>query len=128
MEKRKINTSQPSTILEVETKFKWHSEIGKKDCECGLRIYKISFNQAIVIVSELKDNPGRSITDEALTLIHLVCYKFGLNLTNTMWIEHYPEGYLKEEDTYDEIKLEMFDINSKRINKQRLEALLGVKL
>lgn len=119
---------ESSAILQVETKFKWHSEIGKKDSECGLRIYKISFNQAIVIVSELKDNPGRSITDEALTLIHLICYKFGLNLTNTMWIEHYPEGYLKEEDTYDEIKLEMFDLNSKRINKQRLEALLGVKL
>ncbi len=128
MEKRKVNISESPTILEVETKFKWYSETGHKDCECGLRIYKISFNQAVVIVSELKDNPGRSITDEALTLIHLICYKFGLNLTQTMWIEHYPEGYLKEEDTYDEIKLEMFHINSKRINKPRLEVLLGVKL
>ncbi|MDJ0679208.1 MAG: hypothetical protein QNJ18_05020 [Xenococcaceae cyanobacterium MO_167.B52] len=45
-----------------------------------------------------------------------------------MWIEHYPEGYLKSEDTYDEIWLAMFHVKSKRIKKEELESLLGVKL
>ena len=123
-----MNIFQYPALLQVDTEFKWYSERAKKQCKCGLRIYRISVEKAVVIVSELKDNPGRSITDEALTLINLVCYKFGLNLNKTMWLEHYPAGYLKEEDTYDEVKLGMFRIDSKRIKKQRLEALLGVSI
>ena len=45
-----------------------------------------------------------------------------------MWIEQYPVGYLKKEETYDEILLVQGYTYSKRISKQKLEALLGVKL
>ncbi len=128
MENKKVSISESPALLDTKTRFKWYSEIGQKQCECGLRIYKISFDKAVVIASELKDNPGRSITDEVITLINLVCYKFGLSPFKIMWIEHYPEGYLKEEDTYDEIWLTMFHVKSKRIKKENLEALLGVRL
>lgn len=128
MERKEIDVSELAAILEVKIEFTWHSEIAQKDCKCGLRIFKIGFDKAVIIVSELQDNPGRSITEEAVTLINLVCYKFGLSPFKTMWIEHYPEGYLKEEDTYDEIRLSPFRIDSKRIKKQNLEALLGLKI
>ena len=128
MEKKKLNISESPALLLVEQEFKWYSEIGKRDCECRLRIYKITFDKAVVIASELKDNSGCSITDEAITLINLVCYKFGLSPSKTMWVEHKSEGYLKSEDSYDEIWLSMFHVQSRRIKKQNLETLLGTKL
>lgn len=115
--------SNPGAILEVDSNFKWYSQVEQTKCECGLRIYKIDCDRAVVIVSELKNNPGRSIKEEALTLIHLVCCKFELNLSKTMWIEYYPQ-----KNTYNEIKLAIFYTHSKRINKEQLEALLKVKV
>ncbi len=85
-------------------------------------------DQAVVIVSELQDNSSRLITGEASRLIHWVCSEFGLSPTKTMWVEHYPAGYLKNEETYDEVMLVQGYTYSKRISKQKLEALLGVKL
>ncbi|MDJ0573330.1 MAG: hypothetical protein QNJ53_30435 [Pleurocapsa sp. MO_192.B19] len=108
--------------------FTWYSEAAKGNCHCRLRLYKISFNRSLIIVSELPDNPGRSITDEAPTLINLVCYQFGLAPFKVMWIEHYPSGYLKEVETYDEVMLAAGYIYSRRIQKQKLSALLGVSL
>ena len=108
--------------------FTWHSKIAKIDCQCRLRIYKISFDKVVVIVSELPDNLGRSITEEALTLIQLVCHKFALNPTKTMWLEHYPRGYLKDEEVYEHLTLIQCNVCSSRINKQKIEALLSVKL
>lgn len=123
-----MNLSESPAVLSIDTVFTWYSEIAKIDCQCRLRIYKITFDKAVIIVSELHNNYGRSITDEALTLINLVCYKFGLSPAKTMWVEHYPAGYLKDEDTYDEVMLALFHVHSKRIQKQQLEALLGVVL
>ena len=128
MENKKVPLSSSPALLHTKTRFKWYSETGHTECECGLRIYKITFDKAVVIASELNDNPGRSITDEAMTLINLICYKFGLSPSKIMWIEHKSEGYLKAEDTYDEIWLTMFHVQSRRIKKENLEALLGVKL
>lgn len=82
----------------------------------------------MVIVSELSDNPGRSISDETSKLINLVCYQFGLASYKVMWIEHYPVGYLKNDETYDVIMLGLDKVASKRIHKQKLEIFLRVKL
>ncbi len=128
MEVRQVNLSESPAELSVDTLFTWYSEIAKQDCHCRLRIYKISFDKAVIIASELDDNPGRSITDEASKLIHLVCYRFGFAPYKIMWIEHYPVGYLKHDETYDEVTFLLGNISSKRITKQNLEALLGVKL
>ena len=114
--------------LTVDTEFTWISTITRKDCCCRLRVYKFTFDHAVVIVSEIPDNPGRSITEEAKTLIHLVCYRFGLATNKVMWFEHYPAGYLKDENTYDEVMLAVGNISSRRISQATLEEFLGVKL
>ena len=123
-----MNISESPAVLSVDTPIRWYSETAQIHCECRLRIYKVAFDQAVVIVSELPDNPGRSITDEASTLIHLVCDDLELNPAKTMWLEHYPAGYLKDEETYDEVMLVQGYTYSTRIDKQKLEALLLVKL
>lgn len=63
-----MTLSQSSSTLKTNCIFKWHSETAAIECRCGLRIFQISFDKTIVIVSELPDNPGRSITDEASTI------------------------------------------------------------
>lgn len=123
-----LNFSESEAILDVDTLFSWYSARAKGNCHCRLRIYKLTSNRAVIIVSELPDNPGRSITDEASTLINLVCYKFGFAAYKVMWIEHYPPGYLKESQTYDEVMVAAGCISSRRINQQSLEKLLGVSL
>ncbi|WP_158500402.1 hypothetical protein [Xenococcus sp. PCC 7305] len=100
----------------------------KRDCQCRLRIYKITVEQAVVIASQLPDEASCSIADEALTLIPLICQKLLLKLTSIMWVEHYPKGYLKDEEVYEEVTLIQDKITSKRIKKQKIENLLSVKL
>ena len=126
---RQLKISKPPAVLSTDILFTWHSEIAKTDCQCHLRIYKITFDKAVVIVSELPKNSGCTIiTDEALTLIHLVCNHFALNRTKTMWLEYYPKGYLKDEETYEQVMLVQDNVSSKRIKKEQIEVLLGVKL
>ncbi len=123
-----MSFSESAAILDVDMLFTWYSEIAKGNCHCHLRIYKVTFDRAVIIVSELPNNPGRSITDEASTLINLVCYKFGFASYKVMWIEHYPPGYLKDGETYDEVVMAAGYISSKRTNRQSLEKLLGVSV
>ena len=128
VEGKLLNLDNAPAVLSVDTIFTWYSETAKGNCQCHLRIYKIAFDKAIIIASELPDNPGRSITDEALTLIHLVCYKFGLAPTKTMWVEHYPKGYFKDEATYDEVMLIQGRVISQRIKQRKIEDILGMEL
>ena len=125
---RELSFSGSAANLNVDMLFTWYSETAKGNCHCRLRVYKMTFDQAVIIVSELPDNPGRSITDEASSLINLVCYQFGFASYKVMWIEHYPPGYLKDGETYDEVMLGAGHISSRRINKGSLENLLGAEL
>ena len=123
-----MKLSKPSAVLSVDLLFTWHSEIAKTNCQCRLRIYKITVEKVIVIVSELPNNLGRTITHERVSLIHLVCNKFALKPTKTMWLEHYPKGCIKDQETYKQLMLLQGNVYSKRIKKQKIEVLLRVKL
>ena len=123
-----MNISESPAVLTVDTPITWYSQTAQTYCQCRLRIYKITFEKAVVIVSELLNNTGRSITDEALTLIRLVCHEFALSPGKTMWFEHYPVGYLKDDETYEQVMLVQSHTYSTRVSKQKIEAVLGVKL
>ncbi len=123
-----MNISESPAVLTIDNPITWYSTIAKILCECRLRIYQITIDQAMVIVSELQDNSSRPLTGEASTLIDIVCYNFGLAPENTMWVEHYPASYLKEEEIYEQVTLVQGQASSTRVNKQKIEALLGIKL
>ena len=93
-------------------------------CQCRLRIFQLSREQAVVIVSQIPDSPTRSITDEAATLMQLLSDRFALNFNQTMWIEHYPFGYLKDDDVYEQISFAGNSVASQRIKRDRLESIL----
>ena len=49
-------------------------------------------NQHVIIVTELEDNPGMSITNAWPDLANIICEKFALPLSDKFtWIEHYPK-------------------------------------
>ena len=123
-----MNPSESPAVLTIDTPIIWYSRTAQTQCKSRLRIYKIAFDQAVVIVSELEDNPVPLITAEAFRLIDWVCSEFALNSAKIMWVEHYPLGYLQKEETYDEVLLVQGYTYSTRISKQKIEALLGVKL
>lgn len=125
---KKLEISKSPAVLRTDTLFTWYSKTAQTDCQCRLRIYKNSCEQFIIIASELPNNPGSSITDEASKLINLVCYQFGLSTSKVMWVEHYPAGYLKDEETYDLVMQGLGCVHSQGINKQKLELFLGVEL
>ena len=125
---RQLNPSELPAVLTIDTPIIWYSRTAQTQCQCRLRIYKIAFDQAVVIVSELEDNPVPLITAEAFRLIDWVCSEFALNSAKTMWIEHYPLDYLKDDETDDEVLLIQSHTYSTRVSKQKIEALLGVQL
>ena len=123
-----LNISKPPAVLSVDILFTWHSNRDKRECQCHLIIYKLTFDTAVVIVSGLPENQSSSIIGERLTLIPLICQKFASQPTKTMWLEHYPKEDFKEEETYEHVMLLQGNVCSKRIKKEQIEALLGVKL
>ena len=123
-----MNISESPAVLTIDTPITWYSQIAQSKCHYRLRIYKIAFDQAVVIVSKLQDNSSRLITREASRLIHWVGQEFGLSPAKTMWLEHYPAKHLQEEDIYEQVTLHQRHAYSTKVNKQKIEALLGVKL
>lgn len=60
-------------------------------CWCQLEILKLKDGRTAVIATELKDNPGTSITNAMEILAATVCLDFGIDVYKLVWIEHY--GY-----------------------------------
>ena len=112
------------SILKTDQILSWNSVDTGAECQCRLRIFQISLDRAVVIVSQIPNRPGRSVTDEVVTLMRVVCDRFGLSLNQTMWIEHYPVGYLKDDDVYEHISAAAGSVASQRISKSHLESIL----
>jgi hypothetical protein len=64
------------------------------DAWCQLEIPSLGDDHIVVIVTEVKDNPGTSITNCAEHLAHWVCLEFEIEPTRLIWTEHY--GYPSE--------------------------------
>ena len=61
------------------------------DACCALEILKAKDGRNVVIVTELKDNPGTSVTNFCEHLAYRVCVEFSIDPSQLVWIEHY--GY-----------------------------------
>jgi hypothetical protein len=81
------------------------------DAWCALEILKGKDGKTVVIATEVKDNPGTSITNAAEHLAYWVCVEFSIDPSKLVWIEHYgypaPGDWKRHPRTYD---LVTFDI------------------
>ena len=69
---------------------------GHHGCEawCQLEILPLPNGRTAVIATEVKDNPGTSITNCAEHLAYWVCLEFEIDPSQLIWIEYY--GYPSE--------------------------------
>lgn len=77
---------------------------------CRLRIYHVrlgdqqgNVTRPLVVLTELANNPGTSVTNAAELLATKVEREYQLP-PSTLWVEHYDRG--GEEDTYDQVAYE----------------------
>jgi hypothetical protein len=59
---------------------------------CRVRIYNTA-PRAVVIISELPENDGTSVTNAAQTIATLVVQQYRLDPAQTIWVEHYPDRH-----------------------------------
>ncbi len=66
-----------------------------RPARCRLRIFTDPDRPTVVLVSELPDNPGTSVTNRAAYLHGKVAAEFRLDPSTLLWIEHYtdPDRY-----------------------------------
>lgn len=77
------------------------------EARCRVRIFRRS-NCAVVIVSEVPDNPGMSVTNPAEVIATQVVRESGLDPRTTLWIEHYPDR--KRPAQHDPVFQETWDL------------------
>jgi len=75
------------TILRCQP---WGRGIGAK---CRVRVSHREDGRAVVIFTELPDNPGMSVTNAAEWIATMLLHRYDLDLENTIWIEHYPDRH-----------------------------------
>jgi hypothetical protein len=78
---------------------------------CGIQVFKIDNSQKVMILAtELKNNPGASITNAAENIATEIIRLVDIQYDNMIWIEHYKRE--NEEDTFDYVK---FECNSNNV-------------
>lgn len=75
------------------------------DSKCGVEI-KRDNDKVTVILTELPDNPGTSVTNMIEHLATMIYHQFlkDVLVENITWIEHYIESFAGE--TFDKVKME----------------------
>lgn len=122
-EEQKMDYSNVTVADDVDTIFSWHSE---GDCtvnKCRLRVYWITWEKALVIISEHTDNSGKKITHATRELIRLVSNLYDLLPHKIMWVEHYSEGNSSEQDAYFQVIITNNQVVKYQINKKQLTEL-----
>lgn len=66
----------------------------RNEAHCRLRIFwrtNVDAATAVVIVDELPDNPGMSVTNYAENLATEIARQYGIEPGRLVWIEYYPQ-------------------------------------
>lgn len=86
------------------------------EARCRARIFRREDGRAAVIVTELPDNPGMSVTNAAEWIATTLLHRYDLDPNDTIWIEHYPdrhppgmEGERMFDETFDLIRFRWED-------------------
>ncbi len=114
---------------------------------CRVRIYEPDHpgDQYVVIITELAENPGQSVTNCVEQLAAEVIMKHALPSSETVFIEHYEDAERgSESETYDLVTFSRHDPKSelhcgiwtielgtpdwKPLDRQAVEVLLGQKI
>src|SRR5690349_2492240 len=95
---------------------------------CRLRIYQHQ-ERYVVVATEMADNQALTITNYWPELAHDIAEQHALDLTRTLWLEHYPQGHYAREgargDTFDQISIEDGHPHWRRLTREAVAQLIG---
>ena len=120
-----MDESKVTVVNDVDTVFTWESEKDSQPNKCRIRVFWLTWEKTLVIVTELADNQGRQIASATLELIRLVANLYDLTHRKMMWIEHYPATTAVDEDTYLQVILLKNEAVRYEMERQQIEALIG---
>lgn len=116
-----------------------YKAIGKSDAKCGLDIIEKG-SKAIVMLTELPDNPGTSVTnwyEEIAAKLFKETLRGKYGIKDITWIEHYPfEKRTKHsdgrEETWDKVTMDwngdrFMNIKWRPLKREEVENL-GIKI
>ncbi len=112
-----------SLIEETKIIINWLCEDDELN-QYRLRIYWLNWIQAVVVVSNITELPGRKIADITPRIICLVADCFDLFPSNIMLVEHYPRGNLLNKDVYFHVLFKNNETMRYLISKDELTRLI----
>lgn len=88
-----------TTVIIFDEIVSWKKQGVNFDSRCRLRIIKldnqgpvVSLKKYYIVVSDLGAGSGTSVTNSAKFLIPWVCEGHGINMSDMIWFEHYPNN------------------------------------
>jgi hypothetical protein len=77
-------------MLMIDQIYRYRSLAAQRQGYCRLRIYKRADGGQTVLLTEVSNNPGQSITAASDVIATGLVKRYRLDPTTTLWIEHWP--------------------------------------
>jgi hypothetical protein len=122
-------------MLTIDQIYRYRSLAAQRQGYCRLRIYKQRNGGQTVLLTEVPNNPGQSVTAASDVIATGLVARYHLDAATTHWIEHWPAASNDKsmEDAYAEVKYTWTDgVASsprwRRLSLARAEAMTGARL
>jgi hypothetical protein len=116
----------------VDTVFSWESGVDREPNKCRMRVYWITWDKAIVIATDLTNNPGRKIANVTKEIISFTSHIYDLVPSKIMLIEHYLISDSSDADTdldtYLQVLLTNNGVVKYAISNSQVSELIGLPI
>ncbi len=119
---------EPSMADDKDTILLWKSTKDSSVHKYRIRIYWISWEKAVVIITEIKDNPDQIIAKTTQELVQFVCELYKLIPEKIMWVEHSAPSNSNDKDTYIQVILMNAEASRYKLEPEKLERLIDKML
>ena len=123
-----VDNFSPSMADDLDTIFLWTSNQDSSEHKYRIRIYWISWEKAVVIITEINDDPSKIIAKTTKELVQFVCELYKLIPEKIMWVEHYAPSNSNDKDTYIQVLLMNAKASRYKLEPEKLERLIGIPL
>lgn len=122
-------------MLTIDQIYRYRSLAAQRQGYCRLRIYKRRAAVHTVLLTEVSNNPGQSITAASEVIATGLVARYHLDPATTLWIEHWPADSRASpmEDAYAAIKYQWTNgvaanPSWQRVSLERAEEMVGTSL
>jgi hypothetical protein len=100
------------------------------DSFCDIEVHRRTDGKYVFVATELRDNPGTSVTNFAEHLATAMCKHHRLKPEDMIWIEHYPEPRDRRKESFDLVRFAVEGDSFRspvwtRITEQAVEDLIA---